>query len=284
MNRIGRVAGAGLVAGWLTAQSLGASAQAPEAAGPPSPPEASSESDTSASPPPPAEAASPAQPTAAEPTGPTPPPSAAERMLPGPPPVFVEPYRPALPPSAPEPDEPTPPHHTSSLELWGAIAPSLVFGDPANPSYAGSLRRVGVFGELGIAYRSSYFLAPFLAAGYADLASGTAHLPRGPWGAGRTLDEQLTFRMIALGITSDIWRFRLRFAVGLGFADQRFTDASEHTSSQAAIANQFGLGFNALSVRRFRLDAEAQLVAAPGAAVSFATLALVAHADVLVFD
>ena len=50
----------------------------------------------------------------------------------------------------------------SSLELSGAFGPSYVFGEPANPEYTQQVTQVGAYGELGFAYRSSYFVDPFI--------------------------------------------------------------------------------------------------------------------------
>jgi hypothetical protein len=172
----------------------------------------------------------------------------------------------------------------SSIEVSGTVGPSVVFGDAANPEYSPSLRRVGVFGELSVAYRSSYFVDPFLAVGYAPLADGEAHLPSGPWGAGGMLDQRLDIWTIAPGITADIWRFRLRAALGLAVVVTRYRFPGEdHSSTQVPLAHQLGLGFNVLDVRRFRLDLEARYVGAPGADVTFLTFAAVMRGDVIEF-
>jgi len=172
----------------------------------------------------------------------------------------------------------------SSLEVWGTIGPSVVFGDPANPEYSPSLRRVGVFGELGVAYRSSYFVDPFLAVGFSPLASGDAHMPNGPWGAGGTLDQHLDIWVVAPGITCDIWRIRVRAALGFAVVVERFRfPGDEHSSTQVPLSHQLGLAFNVLDVRRFRLDVEARYVGAPGADVTFVTFAAVMRGDLLEF-
>jgi hypothetical protein len=177
-----------------------------------------------------------------------------------------------------------PPSHVSSIEVSGTVGPSVVLGDAANPEYSPSLRRVGVFGELGIAYRSSYFVDPFLAVGFAPLADGQAHLPSGPWGAGGTLDQQLDIWTIAPGLTADIWRFRLRAALGLAVVVQRYRFPGEDRSTtQVPLAHQLGLAFNVLDARRFRLDVEARYVGAPGADVTFLTFAAVMRGDVIEF-
>lgn len=186
-------------------------------------------------------------------------------------------------PAGPMPKR-VPPSHLSSIEVSGTVGPSVVFGDAANPEYSPSLRRVGVFGELGVAYRSSYFIDPFLAVGFAPLADGQAHLPSGPWGAGGMLDQTLDIWTIAPGLTTDIWRFRLRAALGLAVVVQRYRFPREdHSSTQVPLAHQLGLAFNVLDVRRFRLDLEARYVGAPGADITFLTLAAVMRGDVIEF-
>jgi hypothetical protein len=159
-----------------------------------------------------------------------------------------------------------------------------VFGEPANPAYARSLRRVGGLVELGVAYRSSYFVDPFLSASYANLAGGESVLPDGPWGGGGTIEQQLGAWVIAPGITSDIWRFRLRIGIGLAIVTQHYRfQGRDDSSVQLPLSNQLGLGFNALETERFRLDAEARAILAPGADVSFVTLAVVARGDLVQF-
>ena len=190
--------------------------------------------------------------------------------------------QPEAPPAVTSPIEPC--AEPSSLELWGTVGPSIVFGEPANPQYTQSFQRVGLLGEVGVAYRSSYFVDPFLSVSYATLASGESRLPNGPWGTGGTMDQHLGAWVIAPGITSDIWRFRLRFGLGLAIVVQKFDfQGQERSSNQFPLANQLGLGFNALAWERFRLDAETRLIWAPGAEVSFVTLALVARGDLLQF-
>jgi hypothetical protein len=143
---------------------------------------------------------------------------------------------------------------------------------------------VGVFSELAVGYRSSYFVDPYFSVGYAPLAGGETQLPSGPWGAGGTLDQRLEIWTITPGITLDIWRVRLRAALGLAVAVQHFRFPGEdHSSTQVPLAHQLGLGFNVLDVHRFRLDLEARYVGAPGADVTFLTFAAVLRGDVLEF-
>lgn len=172
----------------------------------------------------------------------------------------------------------------SSLEGFVTLGPSVVLGEPANPAYSQSLTRVGGFGELGFAYRSSYFIDPFISGSYATLASGDSQLPHGPWGAGGTLEQHVGAWLITPGITADLWRLRLRFGLGVAIvvATNSFhSDAS--SSSQLVLANQFGLGFNVLDLHRFRLDAEARLITAAGADMTFVGLGVVARGDLVCF-
>jgi hypothetical protein len=161
----------------------------------------------------------------------------------------------------------------------------VLFGEAANPQYADSFRRAGVYGELGVAYRSNYFIDPFLSVGYASLASGDAHLPDGPWGAGGDLDQNLSGWFISPGITADLWRFRLRFGLGLAVLKQSFSfNGDDSSSTQMPLMNEAAVGFNALDSGRFRLDAEARVVTAPGADLTFMTFDIIARGDVLIFD
>ena len=187
-------------------------------------------------------------------------------------------------PETAQPPAGEPRHQPSSLEVWASAGPSLVLGEPANPAYARSFRRVGGLAELGVAYRSSYFVDPFLSVAYSNLAGGESVLPDGPWGTGGTLEQQLSAWVIAPGITSDIWRFRLRFALGLAVISQNYRfQGRDDSSVQLPLSHQFGLGFNALETARFRLDAEARAILVPGADVNFATLAVVARGDLIQF-
>lgn len=203
------------------------------------------------------------------------------------PPVAPEPQ--AAPPTAPEPQaapasSAAPTSIPPSLEVWGALGPSVLFGEPANPEYAGSFTRVGALGEIGVAYRSSYFIDPHISVGYATLATGVAHLPAGPWGPAGDVDQHLGAWLISPGITADIWRFRLRLGIGLAVVMQSFDFQGNHSSStQLPILQQLGVGFNAFDSGRFRLDAEARVVAARGADISFVTLNVVARGDLIRF-
>lgn len=187
---------------------------------------------------------------------------------------------PAFADEAPE-TEPAPAAR-SSIEVAFTTGPSVVFGEPALPST--SLRRVGVFGELAIAFRSKYFIAPFLSAGYGTLASGTTEVPSSPSVAGGTLDQHLGVWLFSPGITADIWRVRPRYGLGLAAVTQSFGfQGQERSSTQYPLAHQLGLGFLLLDIGRFRLDAETRLVIIGGADVTFMTIDLVARGDLIRF-
>jgi len=172
----------------------------------------------------------------------------------------------------------------SSLEITGAFGPSVLFGDAANPGYVESFSRAGVYGELGIAYRSNYFVDPFLTVGYGSLARGTSDLPDGAWGTGGTIEQDLGAWLISPGITTDIWRFRPRIGFGLAVVVQRFEFEGEtHSSTQLPLVTQLGLGFNAFDDGRFRLDVETRGVLAPGADVRFMTFDVVFRGDLFYF-
>jgi hypothetical protein len=141
-----------------------------------------------------------------------------------------------------------------------------------------------MFGEVGVAYRSSYFIDPFISVSYATLAHGVSTLPPGPWGSGGTLDQHLGTWVIAPGITTDIWRIRLRLGLGLAVVVQKFGYAGhENSSTQLPLAQQLGLGVNMIDKDWFRLDAEARLIAVPGADVTYTTVAIVARGDMIRF-
>jgi hypothetical protein len=180
---------------------------------------------------------------------------------------------------------PPPKLNPSSLELSGAVGPSFLTGDaPANPEYTRSYSRLGLFGEVGLALRSKYFLDPFLSVSYASLASGESVLPAGPWGSGGTLDQHLSAWVVAPGITTDLWCIRLRYGLGLAFVNQAFDFLDKHNSStQIGFAHQFGIGANLLDLDRFRLDAEMRFLAIPGADIHFPTLTVVARGDLIFF-
>jgi hypothetical protein len=172
----------------------------------------------------------------------------------------------------------------SSLEISGVFGPSYVFGDPANPEYTQSVTKVGAYGEFGVAYRSSYFVDPFLSVGYATLASGRSRLPDGAWGEGGDLGQHLGAWVISPGITSDIWRFRPRFGLGLAVIVQTFEFQGEtHSSTQLPVVAQLGLGFNTFDDGRFRLDLESRAIIASGADVTFMTFDAVLRGDLFYF-
>jgi hypothetical protein len=173
---------------------------------------------------------------------------------------------------------------SSSLELSGAFGPSIIFGDPANAEMVQSFHRVGIFGEGAVAYRSKYFLDPFLSVGYASLASGDTQVPPGPYGAGGTLEQHLGAWTISPGITTDIWRFRPRLALGISVVVQKFGfNGEEHSSTQTPLVTQLGLGFNAYADRWFRVDIESRAILITGADVNFVTLDLVLRGDAIHF-
>lgn len=172
----------------------------------------------------------------------------------------------------------------SSLELSGVFGPSYVFGEPANPEYTQQVTQVGAYGELGFAYRSSYFVDPFISVGYASLASGQSRLPDGVWGEGGEIGQHLGAWVISPGITSDIWRFRPRFGLGLAVIVQSFEFQGEtHSSTQLPVVTQLGLGFNAYDDGRFRLDLEGRGIIASGADVTFLTFDVVLRGDLFYF-
>jgi hypothetical protein len=178
---------------------------------------------------------------------------------------------------APEPE-------FSSLEISAAFGPTVVAGEPANPEYVQSFRRTGAYGEFAVGYRSSYFVDPFLSVGYTTLASGQSRIPDGVYGSGGVVEQHLGAWVISPGITSDIWRFRPRFALGLAIIQQSFEFQGEtHSSSQTPLVAQLGLGFNAYDDDRVRFDLEVRGVLAEGADVRFATFAAVLRGDLLYF-
>jgi hypothetical protein len=192
---------------------------------------------------------------------------------------------PAAAPAEPAPAEPAAPtHEPASLELFGSLAPTIVHGEPANPRLTNSFRRVGIYAEAGVAYRSKYFLDPFISAGYATLASGETTLPDGEYGTGGTVHQHLGVWLLSPGVTTDLWRFRLRFGIGLAIVKQSFRFQSENsTSTQLPFAFEAGLGYNFYKLPRFRLDAEARFVQAKGADVTFWTLGVTGRGDLITF-
>ena len=164
-------------------------------------------------------------------------------------------------------------------------------GEPANPGLTNSFRRVGIYGEGGVAYRSKYFLDPFISLGYATLASGDTDLPDSdtivdgkPAYTAGTLHQHLGMWLISPGVTTDIWRFRLRFGIGLAIVKEsnRF-HGENNTATQLPLAWQVGLGYNFYNAHRFRLDAEARLVQAKGADVIFWTIGITGRGDLITF-
>jgi len=172
----------------------------------------------------------------------------------------------------------------SSLELFGSIAPTVTQGEPANPRLTNSFRRVGFYGEGGVAFRSKYFLDPFVSFGYGTLASGKTTLPANDIDNGGTLHQHLGAWVLSPGVTSDIWRFRLRFGIGLAVIKQAFQyNGESNTATQLPLVWEAGLGFNFYKIPRFRMDAEVRHVEAKGADVSFWMIALTGRGDVATF-
>ena len=172
----------------------------------------------------------------------------------------------------------------SSLELSGTFGPTYTFGEAANPEYVQSFSQTGAYGELGFSYRSAYFVDPFISVGYGTLASGQSRLPAGPWGAGGGISQHLGAWVISPGITSDIWRFRPRFGLGIAVIVQSFEfNGDENSSTQTPLVAQLGLGFNTFDDDRFRLDLESRVIIADGADVTFVTFDAVLRGDLFYF-
>lgn len=172
----------------------------------------------------------------------------------------------------------------SALELSASLGPSVVFGEPANPAYTQSFDRVGVLAAFALAYRSPYFLDPSLDVGYAALAEGESLLPDGPWGEGGLVEQQLATWVISPGVSTELWRFRVRLGIGLAVVSQANTFRGEESSStQTPISSQLVIGFKVLDNDLIRLDAEGRMVVIQGAAVNFASLGLSARFDVISF-
>jgi len=172
----------------------------------------------------------------------------------------------------------------SALELSASLGPSVVFGEPANPAYTQSFDRVGVLAAFAVAYRSTYFLDPSLDVGYAALAEGESLLPDGPWGEGGLVEQQLATWVISPGVSTELWRFRVRLGIGLAVVSQTNTfRGDENSSTQLPISSQLVLGFKVLDNNLIRLDAEGRMVVIQGAAVNFASLGLSARFDVISF-
>jgi hypothetical protein len=178
-------------------------------------------------------------------------------------------------------EQPVPP----SLEAFAFMGPSWVAGDPAMPEATESFRRVGIYGGLGVAFRSRYFLDPFLSVGYGTLASGDTALPDGVWGEGGTLSQRLDTWLVSPGVTADLFRFRLRLGLGLAIVVQHYGfDGEQTTTTQFPLAGQVGIGFMVLERQRFRLDVESTFVHAAGADVTFAVFGVTARGDLLTFQ
>lgn len=157
-------------------------------------------------------------------------------------------------------------------------------GEPANPALTNSFRRVGVYGEAGVAYRSKYFLDPFISLGYGTLASGETELPAHGSDSGGTLHQHLGMWVISPGVTTDIWRFRLRVGIGLAIVEQSYRyQGDNNAASQKPLVSQAGLGFNCYETPHFRLDAEARYVTAKGADVTFWSLGVTGRGDLITF-
>jgi hypothetical protein len=294
MSRALRIGHAFVIAGGLAFRVSAAAAQPAPAAPAPAPKDSAAAAPTTAATPPKdgataAEQAPPAEAPPKEAAPVEPPAAVAPSATPAAAAVAVQPQSAQPPPQkdvvAPAPAKAPEPKNPSSLEISGAIGPSILTSEaPANPEYTQNYNRVGLFAEVALALRSKYFLDPYLAVSYAMLASGESALPAGPWGAGGTLDQHLFAWTVSPGITTDIWRIRLRYGVGFSFVNQSFDFLDQHnTSTQFVLSHELGIGANLLDVDRFRMDVEMRFVAMPGADITFPTLTVVARGDLIFF-
>jgi hypothetical protein len=192
----------------------------------------------------------------------------------------------AEPTSPGEPDAaPTARGGGSALVLAASAGPSVVFGEPANPEYTPSFGRVGLWVGGELAYRSSYFIEPFLEVGYGFLASGESNLPSGPWGEGGLMKQQLGMWCLSPGARTQIWRLRPELGLGLGIIRQSNDFRGETNGvSQVALFTQLGLAVTLFEAERIRIDTGAKLAAARGAGITFMSLTLAARFDAFVFD
>lgn len=189
------------------------------------------------------------------------------------------------PPTPPEPDTAEAQRAGSALAISGRAGPSIVFGDPANPEYTREFGRVGVWVGGELAYRSSYFIEPFIEVGYGFLASGESTLPSGPWGEGGLMQQQLGMWSISPGARTQIWRLRPELGIGLAIVKQSNDFLGETNSvSQAALFTQLGLSCTVFEAERLRIDTGVKLAAARGAGITFTSLAIAARFDAFVFD
>jgi hypothetical protein len=98
------------------------------------------------------------------------------------------------------------------------------------------------------------------------------------------VEQHLSTWVISPGITSDIWRFRPRFGLGLAIIVQSFEfNGDENSSTQTPLAAQLGLGFNMWEDDRFRFDLESRYIVADGADVTFVTFDAVLRGDLFYF-
>ena len=188
-------------------------------------------------------------------------------------------------PAAPAPDTAEAQRSGSALAISGRAGPSIIFGEPANPEYAGEFGRVGVWVGGELAYRSSYFVEPFIEVGYGFLASGESTLPSGPWGEGGLMQQQLGMWSISPGVRTQIWLLRPELGMGFAIVKQSNDFIGETNSvSQTALFTQLGLSCTVFEAERLRIDTGVKLAAARGAGITFTSLAVAARFDAFVFD
>ena len=172
-----------------------------------------------------------------------------------------------------------------AFELEATLAPSVLFGDAANPGYQTNYNRWGVAMTGVFTYRARYFLEPHLEFGYAWLANGDSNLPDGPWGAGGTMEQRLRCWTLSPGITFPFWRFRAIAGLGFAVAMQENEFLGEtNSSSQVGLLQRLAFSFDAIKTERMRLAAQLEYQNSAGLKLQWFTFGVSLRGDILQWD
>jgi hypothetical protein len=98
------------------------------------------------------------------------------------------------------------------------------------------------------------------------------------------MSQHLGAWLISPGVTTEIWRLRLRLGLGLALVEQSNEfKGEENSSTQLPFAYQLGVAYKFLDQPHFNVDGDLRYVQAMGADVTFVMLGVTARGQAITF-
>lgn len=173
-------------------------------------------------------------------------------------------------------------HH---LELGGSALLSFIQGELAYPEYAISDRTVGGGLALNIAYRSPYFLFPFLDVSYLWLSDNRQQVP-GVDGASPTIvDNSMNGLFAYVGPATALGPVRLQLGFGakILFRHTTVSGPSSSTSNpvDASLSALLSAGFDLVRMKNFSAAIEGRAYIVPSFSGSIFAMGMTGRGNVL---